>query len=82
VAGRTYRVVVAGELGGRFTEAFDNMRVTVVDGHTEITGTVVDRAQLWGILRRIGDLGLTLLSVSSEEPDIEREKGRWNGHLG
>lgn len=65
--GRTYRVVVAGELGNRFTGAFDEMRLTVADGQTEIKGAIVDRAQLRGLLKRIDDLGLTLLSVNSEE---------------
>jgi hypothetical protein len=67
VDGRTYRVVVAGELGNRFTGAFDEMRLTVADGQTEIKGAIVDRAQLRGLLKRIDDLGLTLLSVNSEE---------------
>jgi hypothetical protein len=66
VNGRIYRVVVAGELGARFTDAFEGMEVTVAGGQTEITGLIVDRAQLRALLKRIDDLGLTLISVSSE----------------
>jgi len=60
-----YTVVVAGQLGPRFAGAFEGMVVTVVNGHTEITGFVIDRAQLRGLLDRIDDLGLTLVEVRS-----------------
>ena len=66
VNSRTYRVVVAGELGTRFTDAFEDMELTVGAGETEIKGTIVDRAQLRALLKRIDDLGLTLVTVSSE----------------
>jgi hypothetical protein len=66
VNGRIYRVVVAGELGARFADAFEGMELTVAGGQTEITGLIVDRARLRALLQRIDDLGLTLISVSSE----------------
>jgi hypothetical protein len=68
VNGRIYRVIVAGELGVRFTDAFEGMEVTAACGETEITGTIIDRARLLALMKRIDDLGLTLISVSSE-PD-------------
>jgi phospholipase/lecithinase/hemolysin len=70
VNGRTYRVVVAGELGARFTDAFEGMELTVAGGQTEIKGLIIDRARLRALLKRIDDLGLTLVSVSSE-PDSD-----------
>jgi len=66
VNGRIYRVIVAGELGARFAEAFEGMEVTPACGETEIKGMIIDRARLRALLKRIDDLGLTLLSVSSE----------------
>ena len=68
--GRIYRVIVAGELGARFTDAFEGMEVTTADGETEIKGVIIDRARLRALLKRIDDLGLTLLSVSSESNAI------------
>jgi hypothetical protein len=60
--------VVAGELGSRFTDAFEGMEISAGGGETEIKGRIVDRAGLRALLKRIDDLGLTLLSVSSEAP--------------
>jgi len=62
-----YHVVVSGELGERFADAFEGMHLVVVDGNSELTGVITDRAQLRGLLNRIDDLGLTLLSVNSVE---------------
>jgi hypothetical protein len=70
VNGRTYRVVVAGELGARFTDAFEGMELTVAGGQTEIKGLIIDRARLRALLKQIDDLGLTLVSVSSESDDL------------
>ena len=70
VDGRRYRVVVDGELGPRYASAFDGMTVVAHAGKTEIAGWVRDQSQLQGLLDRIGSLGLTLVSVVSDEvPD-------------
>jgi hypothetical protein len=61
---RCYRIVVAGELSGRFAPAFDGMTVRCTGGQTAITGTVVDQSQLHGLLDRVGELGLELVSVN------------------
>jgi hypothetical protein len=63
--GCIYTVVVTGQLGPRFAGAFEGMQVTVINGQSEITGLVADRAQLRGLLDRIDDLGLTLVEVRS-----------------
>ena len=60
-----YRIVVAGELSRRFAPAFDGMTVQCADGKTAITGVVVDQSQLHGLLDRVGDLGLELVSVNA-----------------
>ena len=59
-----YRLVVDGELGPRYASAFEGMRICAKGGKTEITGVVVDRSQLQGLLDRINGLGLTLDSVN------------------
>ena len=60
-----YRIVVAGELSRRFATAFDGMTVQCAGGQTAITGVVVDQSQLHGLLDRVGDLGLELVSVNA-----------------
>ena len=60
-----YRIVVAGELSRRFAPAFDGMTVQCTAGETAITGVVVDQSQLHGLLDRVGDLGLELVSVNA-----------------
>jgi hypothetical protein len=62
---RRYRIVVAGELSDRFAPAFDGMTVRCAGGRTDITGMVVDQSQLHGLLDRVGDFGLELLSVNA-----------------
>lgn len=64
-----YRIVVRGELSQRYVPAFEGMTLAIRGGQTAITGPVVDQAQLHGILNRVGDLGLELVSVNpTREP--------------
>jgi hypothetical protein len=77
---RCYRIVVAGELSRRFAPAFDGMTVRCTGGRTDITGTVVDQSQLHGLLDRVGELGLELISVNAigdEDPaaDLPQRHG-------
>jgi len=60
----TYQIVVRGELSKRYLPAFEGMQLAAGDGRTAITGPVVDQAQLHGLLNRVGDLGLELISVN------------------
>jgi hypothetical protein len=59
-----YRIVIRGELSARYLPAFEGMTLAAGDGQTAITGPVIDQAQLHGLLNRIGDLGLELVSVN------------------
>ena len=58
-----YSVVVEGELGQRYTSAFDGMTLRADGGETEIVGPITDDAHLKGLLDRIAGLGLRLLSL-------------------
>ncbi len=63
-----YRIKVKGELDGSWSEWLDGMAVTTEIGGdgsdiTTLTGAVADQAALHGILNRIRDLNLLLLSV-------------------
>jgi len=59
-----YQIVVRGELSQRYIAAFDGMTLATGEGRTAITGPVTDQAHLLGLLNRISDLGLELLSVN------------------
>jgi hypothetical protein len=60
----SYQIVVRGELSQRYQLVFEGMTLVPGDGQTAITGPVADQAQLHGLLDRVGDLGLELISVN------------------
>ena len=60
-----YQLVVDGELGDEVGRAFGGMSLSRENGRTVLVGTMRDQAQLQGVLQRISDLGLTLLTVSA-----------------
>ena len=66
--GTTYRLVVRGELDDRFASVFEGMRIERVAGTTVLTGNVFDQSHLYGLLERIQELGIDLVSV---EPNVE-----------
>ena len=62
-----YNVRVKGHLDRCWSEWFDGLVLTHhLDGTTVLAGAVVDQAALHGILAKIRDLGLTLISVTPE----------------
>jgi hypothetical protein len=55
-----------GQLDARWADWFDGMTlVPHDDGTTTLVGPVADQAALQGLLRRVGDLGMTLISVNA-----------------
>ena len=58
----SYRIVLRGELGDDFAVLFEDMRLERADGATVLTGTL-DQAQLCGVIGRVQDLGLELVSI-------------------
>jgi hypothetical protein len=59
-----YQIRVKGHLGKQWTDWFEGMTITLEEnGDTLVTGPVVDQAALHGLLRRVRDLGIPLLSV-------------------
>ena len=64
-----YQIRLKGHLGPEWTEWFGGLAITLEEnGETLLTGPVVDQAALFGLLRKVRDLGLPLLSVSGVEP--------------
>ena len=62
-----YRITVSGRLSERFARAFDGMAIEPADGATALVGELADQSQLYGLLERIRDLSLDLVSVEREE---------------
>jgi hypothetical protein len=65
-----YQIRIEGHLGGRWTDWFGGLTITREDnGHTLLTGPVIDQAALHGLLRKVRDLGMPLVSVNRVAPD-------------
>jgi hypothetical protein len=64
-----YQVRIQGHLSGQWSGWFGGLTITQEDnGETLFTGPVVDQAALHGLLRKVRDLGLPLVSVIRVEP--------------
>jgi hypothetical protein len=60
-----YEIRLKGHLDDRWTEWFEGLAITLEEnGDTLLTGPVVDQAALHGLLRKVRDLGLLLVSVN------------------
>jgi len=64
-----YEICIKGHLADRWVDWFEGLTITLEDsGLTILTGLVVDQAALHGLLRKIHDLGIPLLSVNRVNP--------------
>jgi hypothetical protein len=59
-----YEIRIQGRLDGRWSAWFDGMELADEDGCTLIRGQVADQAALHGLIQKVRDLGLPLLSVT------------------
>ena len=65
-----YEIRIKGHLGHQWTDWFGEVAFTLEEnGDTLITGPVVDQAALHGLLKKVRDLGMPLISVNGVEPD-------------
>ena len=64
-----YEIRIKGHLDDRWADWFGSLTITLEDnGDTLLTGPVVDQAALHGLLRKVRDLGMPLLSVNRIRP--------------
>jgi hypothetical protein len=61
---QNYEIRLKGHLDERWTEWFEGLSITLEENDTLLTGPVVDQAALHGLLRKVRDLGLLLISVN------------------
>ena len=55
-----YQIRIKGHLGPQWTEWFEGLTITLEeDGDTLVTGAVVDQAVLYGVLKKVRDLGMS-----------------------
>ena len=73
---QVYQIGVEGRLDEGWSDWFDGMTVTSESGTTILAGAVADQAALRGILDRIWDLNLNLISVNRTETDSKQVEER------
>ena len=63
-----YKIRIKGQLDSQWTDWFEGMTITLEeDGDTILTGPVIDQAALHGLLKKVRDFGMSLVSVSPVE---------------
>ncbi len=69
-----YQIRIKGHLGRQWTDWFEGLTITLEDnGETLLTGPLVDQAALHGVLKRVRDLGMPLVSVNRVKPGAAPE---------
>lgn len=66
-----YRIRLQGHLSPKWSDWFEHLNIHLAeDGETILTGPVADQAALYGLLRKVRDLGMPLLAVYLIGPDL------------
>jgi hypothetical protein len=71
---KEYQIRIRGHLSQQWSEWFQGLAITLDEsGDTILTGTIVDQSALHGLLKRVRDLGLPLISVNRIEAGVIRQ---------
>jgi hypothetical protein len=74
-----YQIRIENHLSDEWTDWFAGMAITLEEnGDTLITGPIADQAALFGLLKKVRDLGMPLVSVNRVEPcpELSQESGK------
>ena len=64
-----YEIKIEGHLGYQWTDWFSGLTITLHNnGNTLLAGPVADQAALYGLLKKVRDLGMPLVSVKRVKP--------------
>lgn len=67
---KIFQIRIKGHLGQQWAGWFDGLTIALEeDGNTLLSGPVADQSALHGILKKIRDLGMPLLSINSVDPN-------------
>lgn len=70
-----YEIRIAGHLNPQWTGWFGGMSITLLaEGDTLLTGPVLDQAALYGLLKKVRNLGMSLLSVNRVETSQNQKR--------
>ncbi|MBN1995322.1 MAG: hypothetical protein JW953_21720 [Anaerolineae bacterium] len=76
-----YQIRLKGHLGSQWADWFEGLTIRLEDnGITLLTGPVIDQAALYGLLKKVRDLGLPLLSVQHVETGPVKAKETHQNH--
>jgi len=65
----SYEIRLKGLLDARWANWFDDFTITLTDsGETILTGAVADQSALYGLLKKVRDMGLPLLAINPTNP--------------
>jgi hypothetical protein len=73
-SGEAYQIRISGMLDPEMQDWFDGMEIAVHDNQTVLTGLVTDQSELHGVLKKIHDLHLTLISVEKSSSVLKKNK--------
>ena len=68
-----YEIQVKGYLDARWNELFEGMTIGWKNNVTTISGMVADQAALHGLLARVRDYGLVLISINQNKPQMNAD---------
>jgi len=74
-----YEIRLKGQLGREWADWFGSLSVTPeADGTTVLSGETIDQAALHGLLKKVRDLGLTLISINPIKPEPNQSSTEGN----
>ena len=75
-----YEIKIRGHLDPGWSDWFMGLKLTYLEGNeTLLSGPLPDQAALHGLLERIRDLNLTLISVTSGDPSTQHSDKKYGG---